>query len=147
MRNSWIVVADAAKARLFFKTEENDHPVLLREFNNIAGHAWEHMFVMHANGEQPVDDGMCNRGVRLGFDEPDMLITRHFAGDLCDMLEKAADNGAFDRLVLVAPKSFLEILRKEIGPSARKLLTATLPKILIEVSGPSLENHLCLAGI
>jgi hypothetical protein len=110
MRNNWIVVADAGIARLFFKTGENAHPVLLREFNNIAGHAWEQMFVTHVAGDRSLAAQRDRRGVRLGFDDPDLFLARHFAGDLCRLLEEAADRGAYDRLVLVAPKSFLEIL-------------------------------------
>jgi len=147
MRNNWIVVADAGRARLFFKTEENDHPVLLREFNNIAGHAWEHMFVTHAMDDRSLAAEMDRRGVRLGFDDPDLMLTQHFALDLCRLLEQAADRGAYDRLVLIAPNSFLALLQQKIGPSAKRLLAATMAKVLMDVPGPRLEEHLCMAGI
>jgi protein required for attachment to host cells len=146
MGNNWIVVADAARARLFFKTEQDEHPVLLREFNNISGRARERMFGQYPVGAQSAIGGEYRRALLLGMPnpmaDPDALMAQRFASDLCDLLEQSASRGAFDRLILVAPGQFLTILREEIGPSARRLLAASLAKNLMDVPAQKLAGHL-----
>jgi protein required for attachment to host cells len=146
MRNSWIVVADEARAKLFFKTAHNEHPVLLREFNNISGHAWERMFMKHL----PADHYSHSPGIDLadaavGVDDPDLMHAQRFATDLCELLELAANRGAYDQLVLAAPDSFLQILRREMGPSARGRLAGSLAKMLMNVPGAKLDQYLGLS--
>ncbi|MGA2232370.1 MAG: host attachment protein [Tepidisphaeraceae bacterium] len=142
MRNNWIVVADAGRAKLYFKTEQDEHPVLLREFNNISGRARERMFGQYPIGAQTALNGDNRRGLLLGLSDPDEVHSARFASDLCDLLEQSAVRGAYDRLVLVAPAPFLGMLRQEIGPAARKRLAASIAKNLVEVTAQKLGDQL-----
>ena len=142
MRNNWIVVADAGRAKLFFKTDQDEHPVLLREFNNVSGRARERMFGQYPLGAQSGVNGDNRRGLLLGVVDPDAVLARRFASDLCDLLEQSASRGAYDRLLLVAPGPFLGLLRQEIGPSARKLLAASVAKDLLQIPTQKLGDYL-----
>lgn len=65
-----------------------------------------------------------------------------FAREMAKVLDAAAANKAFDRLILIAPPATLGDLRTELGEQARKLVSAELPKDLTRHPEQELPQHL-----
>ena len=65
-----------------------------------------------------------------------------FAREMAKVLDAAAANKAFDRLILVAPPATLGDLRTELADATRKMVTAELPKDLTRHAEQELPQHL-----
>ncbi len=65
-----------------------------------------------------------------------------FARSMAKVLDKAAGNGAFDRLVLVAPPQTLGELRSALDKKTRARITAESAKDLTNLSIHELPEHL-----
>jgi protein required for attachment to host cells len=65
-----------------------------------------------------------------------------FAREMAKVLDAAAANKAFDRLILIAPPATLGDLRTELGEQARKLVSAELAKDLTRHAEQELPRHL-----
>jgi protein required for attachment to host cells len=61
---------------------------------------------------------------------------------MAKVLDAAAANKAFDRLILIAPPATLGDLRTELGDAARKLVSAELAKDLTRHAEQELPQHL-----
>ncbi len=138
---TWILVADGARARV------------LR--NDGIG-----------KGLQPAIDGEIARPVpptrELGTDRPGRAQQRGTSGrhaiqphldwhrfekekfgkEMAALLDAAAERGAFQRLVLIAPPRTLGDLRAALGTKARALIHAEIDKDLTHVTIHELPDHL-----
>ena len=65
-----------------------------------------------------------------------------FAVSMAKVLDEAAERGAFDRLVLVAPPKTLGALRAALKPRTRKMVIAEVGKDLTHVPVQGLTGHL-----
>jgi protein required for attachment to host cells len=65
-----------------------------------------------------------------------------FSKEIASLLDSAAERGAFDRLVLIAPPRTLGDLRSVLGQKARSLIHAELDKDLTHVTIRELPDHL-----
>jgi protein required for attachment to host cells len=65
-----------------------------------------------------------------------------FAREMAKVLDAAAANKAFDRLILIAPPATLGDLRTELGDQTRKLVSAELAKDLTRHAEQELPQHL-----
>jgi protein required for attachment to host cells len=65
-----------------------------------------------------------------------------FAREMAKVLDAAAANKAFDRLILIAPPATLGDLRTELSEATRKMVTAELPKDLTRHAENELPQHL-----
>lgn len=134
---TWIVLADTSSVRIAV----NDGPG-----KGIHGH--------NAEGLKPrpiteLSDapGMTNAAVgpnRGSISEPDLkgLAAAGFADDIVAYLNRALDDGAFERLVLVAPPAMLGILRKALTRPLKSTLRAEVAKDLTHISLNDLPAHL-----
>jgi protein required for attachment to host cells len=109
-RTYWIIVADCKRARLLSKVETTDGLDVLREFIN-----------------QP-----DNR-------RPGELAGGRFAEDLAQLLERSANRGGYDRLVLVATDDFLPLLSKALGPQSAARLAWSMLQDMTKLKLDELE--------
>ena len=65
-----------------------------------------------------------------------------FAGEMADILNKAAEQRKFNRLVLVAPPETLGVLRARLNVKTRKMITAEMGKDLTQVRVHELPQRL-----
>ena len=102
------------------------------------------------------------RSSDLGTDRPTMSVesatgTRHaitpkhdlhdmekrkFAEQVAHEINRASGQGAFDRLVVVAPTHTLNEIRAQLDATTTAKLAGTLPKELIKVPDHELASHL-----
>ena len=138
---SWIVVADGAKARIFenhgpgkglsARPKEEMHHALppSRDIDaDRPGRSYDRMGPGRHAMEPPTD---AHREEK-----------RRFADELAHHLNAAAQNGSFDRLILVAAPKTLGDLRQALGKDAAAKLDGELSKDLTQIPDHDLPGHL-----
>jgi protein required for attachment to host cells len=141
MEATWIVVADAARGRIFEMQQEGH----LAEIEN---------FVNPAEREDNADlrtDGygrFYGKGEREEGHtaEPPVSPKEHeaarFAKHLAVYLDQARNRHLYDKLRLIAAPSFLGLLRNTLDDEVRKLVDQELDQDLTKVSVRELEQRL-----
>jgi len=125
---NWVLVADGKKAlflRNYLDTNDYDLRVVWHQtLDNPASHA--------QGSDRP---GRANSvpGVRrAALQEADwhQLSEDRFAKEVAAILNRAAQDGAFDEIVIVAPPKVIGDLRTELNSDAAKKVLAEIPKTL-----------------
>jgi protein required for attachment to host cells len=138
---TWIVIADGARARIARTTGRGRpiEPAFDHEF--AAPHAPTKDFVSDRPGSNSDSGGPGVHSYAPRTDRREYEKTL-FAGDVAEVVNKAADEKAFDRLVLVAPPATLGRLRAAINERMRPLIAAEVGKDLTKVPLHALHEHL-----
>jgi protein required for attachment to host cells len=143
MRNStWILIADASRARLFSTAGKQQPWSLVREFS-------------HPESAAKVSDIMADKagrvqqrvasGTRSGMEAPTSpkeTEARRFAHELATELQRSHGRNSYARLVLVAPPQFLGLLRAELSAPVMKCVVSTVDKDLTQVNDRELPQRL-----
>lgn len=140
-KKTWIVIADGAHARIARHDGPGKGIVAALDHEFAAPHAPTRDFVSDRPGSYP------DRGA-LGTHRFAPKTDRHehekvlFAHDIAAIIDKAADEKTFDRLVLIAPPEALGNLRASLKDRTRALVTAEIGKDLTHVPFHALPEHL-----
>lgn len=140
-KTTWIIIADGAHARIARHQGPGSGIVAALDHEFAAPHAPTRDFVSDRPGSYP------DRGA-LGTHRFAPRTDRHehekalFATDIGAVLNKAAEDRAFDRLILVASPEALGHLRAALNDHARALVTAEIAKDLTHVPMHGLAEHL-----
>jgi protein required for attachment to host cells len=110
---SWVLVADGQKA-LFLRNDGDTKNYDLR-------------VVWHQETENPPS---IAQGAALQDTDWHQLSEDNYVKEIAEILDRAAHDGAFDEIVIVAPPKALGDLRVEINPNAVKKVIAEIPKTL-----------------
>ncbi len=138
---TWILVADAAQARLFC----NDGPGRgIRAVSNavLRGRNLPGREIMSDRPGRTFDSVGQGRHAKEPRTDPREVEKHRFAHKLAVMLEGELNQGKFDRLVLVAPPKALGRLRVELSKSVRARVSAELAKDLTHLPTQELQEHL-----
>lgn len=138
---TWILVADGQRARIV----ENGGPG-----NGLRPVTPEPL--VHADPpsrdlgtDRPGRVGESVGGARHAIEprtDPHRNEKRRFAQDLADRLDRAAAEGAYTRLILVAPPQMLGDLRDVLTARTRALVAAEIDKDLTKADDRDLKEHL-----
>ena len=139
---TYILVADGARARLYA-----NHGVG-KGLQPVSGAT--HRADLHHHDRDILADrpGRTFNSVGQGRSAMEPQTEWHrfekhkFAREMAKVLDAAAANKAFDRLILVAPPATLGDLRTELADATRKMVTAELPKDLTRHAEQELPQHL-----
>lgn len=139
---TYVLVADGARARLYA-----NHGVGkgLQPVSGVTHKADLHHHDREILADKP---GRAFSSVGKGRSamEPQTEWHRYekhkFAREMAKVLDAAAANKAFDRLILIAPPATLGDLRMELSDTTRKMVTAELPKDLTRHAEQELPQHL-----
>jgi protein required for attachment to host cells len=139
---TYILVADGARARLYFNAGVG------KGVQPVSGAT--HKADLHHHDREILTDkpGRAFSSVGTGRSAMEPSTEWHrfekhkFAREMAKVLDAAAANKAFDRLILVAPPATLGDLRTELGDNTRKMITAELPKDLTRHAEEDLPQHL-----
>ncbi|MFU8878384.1 MAG: host attachment protein, partial [Wenzhouxiangellaceae bacterium] len=141
MPRFWILVADAAEARLFTR-EKKFSPL-------VESRDW-----IHPESRLPGRDLERDRQGKtfssFGHDqspnqkhtEPKKREAREFARDLAKFIDAARARGEFDSLSIVAEPSFLGLLRESLGSGTRALIEHEVGKNLTRRSPDTIARAL-----
>ena len=131
MDNTWIVVADSSRARIFEVPPRSREIHEVEDFVNPYGRAQARELQTDANGRAYA---------RSGGDQPTHAMdprsdpvaheTELFAKRLCQVLDQARAQHRYETLCLVAAPKFLGLLRGNLSKEAAKLVTREIDKDL-----------------
>lgn len=138
---TWIVVADAARTRVFL----NDGPG--RGLSEIPEKSREEDLkeTRDINSDKPgraFDSGGQGRHAMEPPTDPKRHAKARAAKDLACMLADAHRKQAFDRLILIAPPAMLGDLRGALPKMLEGALHGELSKDLTHADARELEGHL-----
>lgn len=141
MQNTWILVADAAKARLFELHRKGDNPVEIACYTCPDGRSpGRHP----THGRLPrVQEG--NSPIRHAIEPKTSLRDKHaqqFADTLGAIVRQGRQEGRYGRLILVAPPRFLGALRESLDEQTAACVVGEVRHELLALSPAELRTHL-----
>lgn len=123
MKPDWILVANAAQARLF-EQEPGSPMTVLQTFHHPASRLHSSELGDQERGRQKTD----NRAGAVAFQarvEPQRKEHLRFAGELADFLEQGAQAGRCRHLHVFAASPFLGELRAQFGNATQRVLAGS----------------------
>ena len=140
MSNTWIIVADASRAR-FFSADKPAGP--LNEFetlNNPEGRLHEGDLVSDRGGRDSNRSGSSHSfGTANSAKEE---TANRFAGEVCAHLESGRQTNAFGKLYVLGAPAFLGLMRKHQSAGLRNLITEEIAKDLTTQSPERIRAQL-----
>ena len=139
MTTTWIIAADASRARILQVTDRAQQLEEVEDLLNPEGRVHDRELISDAH---PRFSGV---GGGPGSDREETSATEHatelFAKRVGDYLDKARTQHRYDELVVVAPPKFLGLLRKKLGKEVEKLVVDEVPKDLSWFNARELERY------
>ena len=137
---TWILLADAANARLYVSGERPGDWTLLRELE----HPESRMRPSELLSDKP---GRVKQstGSRAALEPPTprkKVEAERFARELAQVLDEGVVSGACERLVLVTPPAFLGILRDKLPPRVAERVSDVIEKDYLHLDQPTLKKRL-----
>lgn len=138
---TWILIADGTQARVL----ENTGPG--KGLASVKGLDWaiEPLQSKDINSDRP-GRGFSSAGSARSAMEPKTDPAQHreaeFVRSVAAALDRKAQDGAFDRLVIAAAPLALGNLRKVLSDHVKKTIVAELDKDLTNLPTLSIDKHL-----
>ena len=141
---NWLVVANAARARILVET---GHPPAYVERVDLVHSASRQKGIAlgsdrsgHTLGSGPAGAAYASRT------DPRERERDRFAREIAALLNQGVTSGECHGLVLAASNPFLGHLKSHLGPNARKVLLATLPDDLTALSNEQIADRIRAHG-
>jgi len=129
MTKTWILVADASRARVIALDADGRPPELVAELEHPGSRAKGMELSRDDRGRTRPRNRHAARGAALSKPTPPKAVEANaFAREVADTLGTACRRQAFDDLVLVASPSFLGSLRSHLDTQAAGRVTASWAK-------------------
>jgi protein required for attachment to host cells len=137
----WVLVADAARARLFHveQPQQTLSPALGRE---LIGSNRPSRHIASDRPGRTFDSGGEGRHAKEPPTDPARHAQEEFARDVVRLLDEKSKSGAFDRLIVVAPPQFLGDLRTVMPQQLQAAVAAEVAKDLSKLPLHELQDHL-----
>ena len=142
MNNVWVLVCDAAKARIFEirQGEPTWHPVDLVLHEGSRSKASE--LVSGRSGSKSSEGRSVHHNALAPASSPKEVEKDAFAHTLATTLDQALRSARFGKWALVAPPHFLGLMRKELTSELEKHLLTTVDKDYNDLSVHELSERL-----
>src|SRR5687767_12132959 len=140
MARTWILVGDAAHARLYEAGKEGEDWKAIDEFQNPEGRARSRDFLSEPSGGIQSEEGSVQRGAMEPLSIKKVEESR-FAKMLADYLNKGLSENRYDRVILVAPPELLGMLRHHLSPPVAKRVFETIAKDFSKVNPRELPER------
>lgn len=143
---TWVLIGDAARARLFEAADQGQKWNLIREFEHPQSRFANHDLVTDRPGRTQQSGGSNGQtaGGRSAMEPPtDPKTEEHilFAHELAGELEKGLKQNQYTHLVLAAGPHFLGMLRDSLGAQVKKHLTASVDKDYTHMPARELQQR------
>lgn len=126
--DTWILVADASRGRIFASSKKGTSWKLVEERDHPESRMKNREINMKEQGRTRQSFGAGHRPAMEPDTEPKEVEAEHFAHELAQRASDGLKHNAFSGLVLVAPPHFLGLLKDSLDPQASKHLLATVDK-------------------
>jgi len=140
MANTWVLVADSSRARIFAVDSPTSPLTEFRTLVHPEGRQHEQNITSDLPGSQAGQDGRHH--AVSSESAPKKTEAINFAKSISDYLEESINKHAYTRLVVVAAPAFLGLLREHMGPESSKRVTLELDKDLTQHSTDDIRQHL-----
>ncbi len=141
MKTTWIIAADASRARIFELPDDTREMHELQDFAHPEGRAAGRDLVAEPSGR------FYGKGERVqGHSANELSDPIHhenelFARALAAILEEGRTDNRYDALVLIAPPKFLGTLRNVLPKHADKLVVRTVPKDVVKLGPDEIRRY------
>lgn len=142
MSASWIVVADAARARVFEREGAKD--ALHEATNFVHGESALHAGDLRTGGKGGTISNSSGRSFRRSEPHatPQETNAERFAKEIAEHLRQGRTREAYGSLILIAEPRFLGRLRANIDAETAKRVRFTIDKNLVESPVDRIEQEL-----
>ena len=137
----WVLVADAARARLFTREGPGRDLVSVWNYDMIGANLPSRALTSDRPG-RTFDRQDVGRHAIEPHTEPARHEKRRFAHDVAQRLDDERKKNALDNLTLVAPPQFLGDIRAEMPTALRRLVLAEVNKDLSKLRPADIAAHL-----
>ncbi len=141
MQPTWILVADAARARLFASGVIDGALNELEDIVNPEGRRTD----PDASRDRPprVMESMGHMSHAIApHTSPEEKVADRFARELNELLERGRVEHRYERLILVAPPRFLGALQGALGKHVRDCVVAHVDKDLTTLPAMEIQSRL-----
>ena len=140
MTKTWVIVADASRARIFEADKPASELVEIQTLAHPEARLHEGDLVSDRNGSGVGTGGATHT---FGGDyEAKQEESIRFAADVCAQLEQGRNRGAYHKLYIIASPSFLGLMRKRQSDGVRQLVSQEISKNLASQDPRSIRSHL-----
>jgi protein required for attachment to host cells len=139
MSDTWVLVAESARARIFDPEGPNDRWSVVQEFSHIESRENG----QDLRGNRP-DQIQHSEEKDMKGDKPGWVFDvedERFAKELCESLSRSFSVNAFRELIIVAPPKFLGRLRRNLTAPVRKVVKLEIDKDYTQFRPEQLADH------
>jgi protein required for attachment to host cells len=126
MSTTWIVIANASKARLFANSGPRKGLTLVQEMLHPESRDKSSDLVSDRPGKNASHGN--GQGGYVPPTDPKQYEAERFAADICHTLESGRTVNSFERLIVVASPTFLGLLNSRMSPQVRQKVSETIEK-------------------
>ena len=137
---TWIVVADAARARIIEQSARNEPLRVIEERHHAASRLQSREIASDGKGRS-FDSGGQGRHAMEPSTDPQRHEKTVFAKELAQVLNQAGKGNRFDRLLIACPAQMLGELRRDLDKAAAAKVAAEYPKDLSAIALRDLPGH------
>jgi protein required for attachment to host cells len=137
----WVLVAESSRAKLYSAENRKAPLVEIGALVHPEARLHEGDLVSDQSGS---DGGSVGQGRHVLDNKTNARDTEktEFAKNLAHRLEAARKEKAFNRVVLIAPPSFLGLLRDNLSDQVMELVTEQIDKNLVQQPACEVREHL-----
>jgi len=141
MPKNWVLVANSSQAKIYAGKGQKGSLTEIENFDHPNGRLHEGDLVSDSAGS---DGGSTGQGRHVLDDETNArqqeAIT--FAKDLASHLDEERKKDGFRRLVVIAPPTFLGLLRKNLNSDVMNMVSQQIDKNFINKSAEEIRQYL-----
>ena len=141
MKQTWIVVAESSRARIFALRGLTSPLQELEDLVNPAARAAERDLVSDRPG-RTVDSTGGQRHAKQPQVTPAEQVVLTFARAIADHVEQGRTHGKFEDLIVVAAPEFLGLLRKSLTEATRHKIKKEIHKNLVREDEKTIREYL-----
>jgi len=141
MVHSWIVVADASRARIFSSNGNLSNMQELETLTHPESRLHEQELTSDLPGRAFDSTGHARHAMGQTVD-PKKQTEIVFARQIAEHLDSERKQQTFEHLILIAPPSMLGMLRDCLSAQTRKLVTEEIHKDLTQHTLADIKQHL-----
>lgn len=138
--NTWVLIANSNKARLFSTERVGEEMVRVREFEHPESREKGSDIVSDRPGHYQSKG--TGHGAFVDPTDPKQHEADVFAGELAGILDKGRTNNEYKRLVVAANPHFMGLLNKHMDTHTRDMIISDIKKDLTTFEDRELPDHL-----
>ena len=141
MANTWIIVADSGKARIFAVPNAVSPLKEIETMINPAARQGGRELASDRPGRSFDSGGHGRHAMAMSVDPKEHELNE-FAREVSDRIETGRVGGDFKKLILVAAPHFLGALRKNLKSASQKTIVAEVDKNVARLSPEQIRKSL-----